>query len=88
MLSDIPSDVPLWEATDEQLAKRSSAWRLWDRLMDIPGVSTARASKLLARKRPHLMPILDSVIIDTLHLEGRSLADAKGSPDSSGPPSD
>jgi len=32
-------------------------------LTDIP-------SDLLARKRPHLMPILDSVIIDALHLEG------------------
>ncbi len=32
-------------------------------LTDIP-------SDLLARKRPQLMPILDSVIIDALHLEG------------------
>ena len=89
LLSDIPSDVPLWEATDEQLAKSSPAWRLWDRLMDIPGVSTTRASKLLARKRPHLMPILDSVIIDALHLEGvdRWLT-LRAALTPSGPPSD
>jgi len=70
LLTDIPSDVPLWAATDEQLARNSAAWRLWTRLVSIPVVGTTRASKLLARKRPHLMPILDSVIIDALHLEG------------------
>ena len=70
LLTDILSDVPLWAATDEQLARNSAAWRLWTRLVSIPGVGTTRASKLLARKRPHLMPIRDSVIIDALHLEG------------------
>lgn len=70
LLAQIPSDMALWEAPLEQLDTESAAWRLRRRLMAIPGVSTTRASKLLARKRPHLMPILDSVIVDRLCLDG------------------
>lgn len=70
LLSDIPSDVPLWETREAQLDGNSATGRLWDRLTGIPGVSTTRASKLLARKRPHLMPILDSVVVNALQLRG------------------
>lgn len=70
LLAEIPADVALWEAAAEHLDRDSAAWRLWRRLVSIPGVSTTRASKLLARKRPHLMPILDSVIIQHLCLDG------------------
>ena len=70
LLAEIPADVALWEATAEQLDADSAAWRLWRQLVSIPGVRTTRASKLLARKRPHLMPILDSVIVDRLCLDG------------------
>jgi hypothetical protein len=70
LLAQIPADVALWDATAEQLNRESAAWRLWRRLVSIPGVRTTRASKLLARKRPHLMPIVDSVIVDRLCLDG------------------
>ena len=70
LLARIPADVTLWEARADQLDRDSAAWRLWGRLISIPGVSTTRASKLLARKRPHLMPILDSVIKNTCAFTG------------------
>lgn len=70
LLAEVPADVALWESAPGQLDRSSAAWRLWDRLVAIPGVSRTRASKLLARKRPHLMPILDSVIVDRLCLGG------------------
>lgn len=34
----------------------------------IPGIGQTRASKLLARKRPHLLPIIDSVVSGALGL--------------------
>ncbi|RZT79061.1 hypothetical protein EV382_2257 [Micromonospora violae] len=37
-------------------------WRLMDELRSIPGVGTTTASKLLARKRPRLRPIWDTVV--------------------------
>lgn len=70
LLAKIPWDVTLWGATAEQLDADSPAGRLWGRLVSIPGVRRTRASKLLARKRPRLMPILDSVIVDRLCLDG------------------
>lgn len=70
LLAEIPTGVTLWEATAEQLDEASAAWQLWRRLVSIPGVRQTRASKLLARKRPHLMPILDSVIVERLGLDG------------------
>jgi hypothetical protein len=70
LLAQVPATGALWEVSHETLARESPAWQLWTRLVSIPGVSTTRANKLLARKRPHLMPILDSVIVRHLSLEG------------------
>jgi hypothetical protein len=42
----------------------------WDTLLDIPGVGTASAAKLLARKRPRLCPITDKVVIRAAGLPG------------------
>lgn len=36
---------------------------LYRRLIEVPGVSTAKASKILHFKRPHLYPILDSRLV-------------------------
>lgn len=59
-------EVALWN-TD--LGRHSPAWHLWDVLTERGnGIGPTRASKLLARKRPHLFPILDSVIIEALAL--------------------
>src|SRR6185437_6433933 len=49
LLGAVRSDIDLWEASDEDLAAVDP---LWDALLQMPGVGTATASKLLARKRP------------------------------------
>ena len=61
-LSAIGPDDDLWLASDDQLV---SAGALWHRLRSTkryPGIGPVTASKLLARKRPRLIPIIDSVI--------------------------
>jgi hypothetical protein len=67
LLSAIRSDIDLWEASDEDLAAVDP---LWDALLQMPGVGTATASKLLARKRPRLCPVSDKVVIQAVGLPG------------------
>lgn len=71
LLSSIPSDLDLMDLGHDDfkgvLGEESAAWRLWDLLRgkDLPkgwGVGPTKASKLLARKRPRLIPIWDSVV--------------------------
>ena len=69
MLGAISSDVDLWDATAADLA---AVDRLWDVLVDLPGVGTATATKLLARKRPRLCPITDKVVIRTAGSPGQT----------------
>jgi hypothetical protein len=67
LLSGIDSDLDLWEASDEDLAAVDP---LWDALLKMPGVGTATASKLLARKRPRLCPVSDKVVIQAVGVPG------------------
>lgn len=64
-LTTVPQDVPLWEASAQDFAAATELWRL---VRAISGVGRTRASKLLARKRPQLVPIVDSVIAKALCL--------------------
>lgn len=66
VLSQIPANLDIWDAGPEHLGRESPAWHLWDMLIAIDGVGPTRASKLLARKRPRLMPVLDSVVTEHL----------------------
>ncbi|MEI5673206.1 MULTISPECIES: DUF6308 family protein [unclassified Nocardioides] len=43
-----------------------AGWQLWKELMSLPGVGATTASKLLARKRPKLRPIYDSVVAEVV----------------------
>jgi Family of unknown function (DUF6308) len=60
----------LREIEDQELAAVSPgdinsqwpAWRLWERLRELPGIDWVIASKLLARKRPHLIPVYDRIV--------------------------
>jgi hypothetical protein len=67
LLTGIRTDVDLWQASDADLA---TVDLLWDALLDIPGVGTASAAKLLARKRPRLCPVTDKVVIQAAGLPG------------------
>lgn len=73
LLEQIPADLDLADVTHENfksvLGEESPAWQLWDLLRgkDLPdnqswGIGATKASKLMARKRPQLIPIWDSVV--------------------------
>lgn len=56
LLAEIDTARPLWEIDDATHAAASS---LWFALLELDGIGVTRASKLMARKRPRLIPILD-----------------------------
>jgi hypothetical protein len=71
MLSHIPSDIALEDLSypqfEELLGPESFAWKVWDDLAATLGEAGARAplvgaSKLLAAKRPLLVPLEDSYV--------------------------
>jgi len=62
LLAQIPVDLDLWNATDDQIGAQSAAWKLWRTLRQYPGVEQTAASKLMARKRPRLIPIYSAVV--------------------------
>lgn len=65
LLRSVPTDVDLWAATDAHIGPESSAFVLWQRMRGMSrsggdqGAAWVTAGKLLARKRPHLIPIYD-----------------------------
>lgn len=68
LLAEIPNDKPLWES-DIEISADSPAWQLWRVLRRTnwlhqdrkTGMGRTKTSKLLAAKRPHLIPVSDSV---------------------------
>jgi hypothetical protein len=62
LLSQIPVGLELAAAEERHVAKDSPAWNLWQSLRDVDGIGSVGAGKLLARKRPRLLPVYDSVI--------------------------
>lgn len=71
-LSDVAPDVDLWDPAAPLVALRS----LYTALRAIDGVGPTKASKLLARKRPGLAPITDSVVEAVLDSAGWSHLEA------------
>jgi hypothetical protein len=69
LLAAIPRETDLWDAGDDALRHIDV---LWDALTAIDGIGTASATKLLARKRPRLCPISDSVVIKAVDVPGRT----------------
>lgn len=65
-LKDIDPDEPLWGDID--LDAGSASYDLWTLIRQARGAGRTRTSKLMARKRPHLFPILDSVVCHGLSL--------------------
>lgn len=69
LLAELPTDVDLVDATDRDLEVAELLWREVRR----KGLGRTRASKLLARKRPRLLPVIDRVVCRELgHTRGRT----------------
>jgi hypothetical protein len=65
LLTAIPLRTSLWDALDSDLLAAEAAWNF---LRGYDGVDWVMAGKMLARKRPGLVPILDSVVTAALQL--------------------
>lgn len=61
-LSEIPPDVDLWDTEEDTFAEGSEADELWRLVEGLPGSGWVTAGKLLARKRPRLIPVYDRVV--------------------------
>lgn len=62
LLRRIPNDVSIDEVDRSVLSEGSPAWDLWKEVRSIRGMGPVLTDKLLARKRPHLLPVYDSVV--------------------------
>jgi len=61
LLARIPNDCELRHASDAEIGPGSAADALWPALRNA-GVGPVTTSKLLARKRPALLPVIDTVV--------------------------
>ncbi|WBQ07858.1 DUF6308 family protein [Kribbella sp. CA-293567] len=68
LLAAIPADADLWDVPRSGLSPKSAAYRLFTKFRAMAwnggdhGTSGVTASKLLARKRPRLIPIYDTQV--------------------------
>lgn len=74
LLETIPVTLDLSNPNDtqarDQLTDRNSPLsELWKLIKTIKGVGSVRVSKLLARKRPHLVPIYDKIVARGIGLD-------------------
>ncbi|MET7497522.1 DUF6308 family protein [Streptomyces sp900116325] len=61
LLRAIPRDLDMADATEADLAPSSPAHKAWHLLRDQPGIGWVTAGKILARKRPRLLPVYGGV---------------------------
>jgi Family of unknown function (DUF6308) len=62
LLRQVPTELDLVDVDPDQLNNSWPAWQLWSLLMKVPGVGWVTANKLVARKRPRLLPVYDAVV--------------------------
>jgi hypothetical protein len=63
LLAQVPTDVALHDpVAGALLAQGSTVWQVWDVLEAPHGMGWVIAGKVLARKRPHLIPVYDNVL--------------------------
>ena len=67
LLSKIPADASLW-TNPELLDRDGAAWQLWTLVAAHHDVGRTIASKLLAAKRPALLPVYDTHVAAALEL--------------------
>lgn len=74
LLAEIPANVDLWAASRSDLSPKSATYRLFTKFRAMAwnggeqGASGVTASKLLARKRPRLIPIYDQQVSQLVDL--------------------
>jgi hypothetical protein len=66
LLTDIPTGIALEDADESLIASGSPADVLWHELHSLDGMGPTIVSKVMARKRPRLIPIFDSVLREAL----------------------
>ena len=84
LLREIPVDVDIWDSGDA-LQPGGAAWELWDLLIGCGwpdprpgnGMGGTITSKLMAAKRPRLIPVRDSVVRQELPSTGQVWADLR-----------
>ncbi|MFH9887598.1 MULTISPECIES: DUF6308 family protein [Streptomyces] len=62
LLSSVPFDIDMAEAEAADLTEGSPAHTAWRVLCNETGIGWVTAGKLLARKRPRLLPVYDQVV--------------------------
>jgi len=62
LLREIPTALDLVDVDPELINDSWPGWQLWDLLHGMYGVGPVTAGKLVARKRPRLLPVYDSVV--------------------------
>lgn len=71
-----PQDIEIWEPSAD-LTEGGPAWQLWDIVRNQrnggPQMGAAKTSKLLAAKRPHLIPVQDSAVVRALKHAAREI---------------
>ncbi len=70
LLVGISSLTDLWLASDQRLAAIGPLWALLTSPRD--GIGETTASKLLARKRPRLVPVTDRIIVSAVGVRGQA----------------
>ena len=61
LLEQIPLDQAIWD-DDADLTPNGPAWKAWDLIDAQYDMGPTKTSKLLAAKRPHLIPIYDQYV--------------------------
>jgi len=64
LLREIPTALDLVDVDPEVINDSWPGWQLWDLLHGMYGVGPVTAGKLVARKRPRLLPVYDSVVAE------------------------
>ncbi len=62
LLTRISPTAVLGKDEDEAEEPLVAAEKAWKMLQNLPSIDQVKAGKLLSRKRPHLVPIVDSVV--------------------------
>ncbi|MDO8150183.1 DUF6308 family protein [Isoptericola sp. b408] len=70
LLAALPDRVDLVDVDPSTIDESWPAWRLWSELRSVPGIGWVTAGKLLARKRPHLVPVYDTVVQRAVNPDG------------------